>query len=152
MNFRVTRFNHPNQNWLEAILVLRRELIDSGSPEPFASFIKNRLKDENMLLVLAWVDEVPVGYGLAFDVAEHPFMPEWTRAGYVTQFLVSRSYRQRGVGKTLMDYINDWFRSRGLRKVLLNVDIENEAGIRFWENQGFEPYAMRMRRVRTNQT
>ncbi len=148
MNCHITRFNHPDQNWLEAVLSLRAEFGDKDSPEPFASFVKQRLEDESMLLVLAWVDEVPVGYGLAFDVAEHPFMPEWTRAGYVTQFLVSRWYRQRGVGKMLMDYINDWFKSRGLRKVLLNVDIENEAGIRFWESQGFEGYAMRMRRVR----
>jgi GNAT superfamily N-acetyltransferase len=147
MNCHITRYNHPNQNWLEAILALRRELIDNASPEPFASFVRQRLEDENMLLILAWVDEVPVGYGLAFDVAEHPFMPEWTRAGYVTQFLVSQDYRQRGVGTMLMDYINDWFQSRGLRKVLLNVNIENEAGLRFWESQGFEPYAMRMRRI-----
>jgi len=101
-----------------------------------------------MLLVLAWDEEKPVGYGLAFDVAEHPFMPEWTRAGYVTQFLVSRSYRQRGIGNMLMGTINDWFQSRGIQKVLLNVDIENEVGIRFWKSQGFEPYSMHMKRVR----
>ena len=127
---------------------MRAEFGDKDSPEPFASFVKGRLEDETMLLVLAWVEENPVGYGLAFDVVEHPFMPEWTRAGYITQFLVSRSYRQLGIGKTLMDYINNWFQSRGLQKVLLNVDIENEAGIRFWKSQGFEAYAMRMRRIR----
>ena len=148
MPVHITRYNHPGQNWLEILLALRRELIDSASLEPFASFIKQRLEDETMLLILAWVDEEPVGYGLAFDVAEHPFMPEWTRVGYITQFLVSRSYRQSGIGKMLMDYINNWFGSRGLRKVLLNVDIENETGIRFWKSQGFEPYAMRMKRIR----
>jgi ribosomal protein S18 acetylase RimI-like enzyme len=47
----------------------------------------------------------------------------------------------------LIDYINDWFQSRGLQKVLLNVDIDNETGIRFWKRQGFEPYAMRLRRI-----
>jgi len=147
MDCRITRFNHPDPNLLEAFLTLRRELIDTTSPEPFASYIEQRLGDENMLLIIAWADEIPVGYGLAFDVTEHPFMPEWTRAGYVTQFLVSREYRQQGVGKLLMNYINDWFQSRGIRKVLPNVDIENEAGIRFWESQGFETYAMRMRRI-----
>ena len=148
MDCRITRYNHPDQNCLEAVLSLRRELIDNALPETFSSFVSQRLQDENMLLVIAWLDEVPVGYGLAFDVAEHPFMPEWTRAGYVTQFLVSRNYRQQGVGKLLMDHINDWFQSRGLRKVLLNVDIDNEAGVRFWKSQGFEPYAMRMKRIR----
>jgi ribosomal protein S18 acetylase RimI-like enzyme len=147
MNCRITRFNHPEQNWLEAVLLLRAEFGDKGSSEPFIEFVTRRLEDETMLLILAWVDETPVGYGLAFDVAEHPFMPEWTRAGYITQFLVSQNYRQHGIGKMLMDHINDWFQSRGLRKVLLNVDIENEAGIRFWKSQGFEAYATRMKRL-----
>jgi len=149
MNCHITRYNHPDQNWLETVLSLRAEFGDKDSPEPFASFINGRLEDESMLLILAWVEETPVGYGLAFDVAEHPFMPEWTRTGYITQFLVSRGYRQRGVGKILMDYIDDWFHSRGIQKVLLNVNIENKTGIRFWESQGFEPYAMRMKRVRS---
>ena len=144
---RITCYNHASQNWMEAVLALRRELIEGASPEPFASFVGGRLEDENILLALVWADGVPAGYGLAFDVAEHPFMPEWTRAGYITQFLVSRSYRQQGVGHKLMDYIDDWFQSRGIRKVLLNVDIQNSVGIRFWKSQGFEPYAMRMKRI-----
>jgi GNAT superfamily N-acetyltransferase len=148
MDCHITRFNHPDQNWLKAVLSLRAEFSHMGSPEPFVEFVTRRLEDECMLLILAWVDDTPVGYGLAFDVAEHPFMPEWTRAGYITQFLVSQNYRQHGIGKMLMDYINDWFQSRGLRKVLLNVDIENETGIRFWKGQGFEPYATRMKRIR----
>jgi len=147
MDCHITRFNHPDQNWLEAVLALRAEFGHMGSPEPFVEFVTRRLEDESMLLILAWIGETPVGYGLAFDVAEHPFMPEWTRAGYISQFLVSQNYRQRGVGKMLMDYINDWFQSRGLRKALLNVNIENEAGIRFWKSQGFEPYATRMKRT-----
>ena len=75
-------------------------------------------------------------------------MPEWTRAGYITQFLVTQNYRKRGVGKLLMDYINDWFTARGLEKVLLNVNIDNESGNRFWKSQGFIPYAARMKRIK----
>lgn len=131
---------------------LRAEFDHVGPPETFVEFIKRRLEDETMLLILAWIGETPVGYGLAFDVAEHPFMPEWKRAGYITQFLVSRNYRQRGIGVMLMDYINDWFRSRGLEVVLLNVNVENETGIRFWKRQGFKPYAMRMKRVQPRYT
>jgi len=147
MDCHITRFNHPDQNWLEAVLALRAEFGHMGSPEPFVEFVTRRLEDESMLLILAWIGETPVGYGLAFDVAEHPFMPEWTRAGYISQFLVSQNYRCHGIGKMLMDYIDAWFQARGLRKVLLNVNIENEAGIRFWKSQGFEPYATRMKRI-----
>jgi GNAT superfamily N-acetyltransferase len=143
----ITRFNHPDQKWMEAVLSLRTEFGHIGPPEAFTEFITRRLEDETMLLLIAWANETPAGYGLAFDVAEHPFMPEWTRAGYITQFLVSRQYRRQGVGQMLMDTIDDWFRSRGLQKVMLNVDIANETGIQFWKRWGFEPYAMRMRRI-----
>jgi ribosomal protein S18 acetylase RimI-like enzyme len=148
--YQITRFNQPNQKWLEAVLELRAgfsdnpQLVDDG--EPFASYISRRLSDENMLLALAWDGETAVGYGLAFDVAEHPYMPEWTRAGYITQFMVRPEYRQRGVGAQLMDYLDAWFAARGLTKVLLNVDIDNPTGQRFWQKHGFKPYATRMKR------
>jgi GNAT superfamily N-acetyltransferase len=143
----ITRYNHPSQNWLDAVLALRAEFGDSDSPEPFASFILGRLEDETMLLALAWDGEKPVGYGLAFDVESDSAKPEWTRTGYIAQFLVTQDYRQLGVGGLLIDYIDAWFTARGLKKVLLNVNMNNEPGIRFWEKHGFQPYALRMKRV-----
>ena len=145
--YRITRFNHPEQKWLEAVLALRAEFGDNDSPEAFIRFVTQRLEDETMLLVLAWDGAKPVGYGLALDVTEHPYMPEWTRAGYIAQFLIAQGYRQQGAGGLLMDYIDAWFDSRGLEKVLLNVNIDNETGIRFWQKHDFQPYAMRMKRI-----
>ena len=145
---RVARFDHPNLKWMDELLTLRAEFGDKDSPERFINFVNRRLGDESMFLILAWADETPAGYALAFDVAEHPYMPEWTRAGYITQFLVARDYRKHGVGKLLMEHVNAWFDSRGLAKVLLNVNIDNETGIRFWERNGFKPYATRMRRLK----
>lgn len=100
-----------------------------------------------MLLILAWEGETPVGYGLAFEVFEDPAKPEWTRAGYISQFLVAETHRQRGVGGQMMDAIDAWFAERQLTKVLLNVNLDNPAGLRFWERHGFKAYATRMRRI-----
>ena len=90
----ITRYNHPSQNWMNSVLSLRAEFSEMGSPEPFINFVTRRLEDETMLLALAWIDQTPVGYGLAFDVMEHPYMPEWTRTGYIAQFLITKNYRQ----------------------------------------------------------
>ena len=152
-SYRITRYNHPSQNWMEAVLALRAEFGDA-EPEPFVSFITRRLEDETMLLILAWESppqgerDRPVGYGLAFDVETDPAKPEWTRTGYISQFLVAESHRQKGVGAQLMEVVDAWFAERGLTKVLLNVNIDNPAGIRFWQKHGFEAYALRMKRVR----
>lgn len=146
--YHLTRYNHPSQNWLAAVLALRAEFGDSDSPEPFASFITRRLEDETMLLVLAWEGQEPVGYGLAFDVEADPAKPEWTRSGYISQFLVRASHRKKGIGMLLMDALDAWFAARGLDRVLLNVNINNPPGIRFWEQHGFKAYAYRMKRTR----
>ncbi len=150
MTYHMTRYNHPSQNWMEAVLALRAEFGDHDSPEPFTSFVTRRLEDETMLLVLAWENERPVGYGLAFDVESDPAKPEWARTGYISQFLVASTHRQQGVGAQLMERIDAWFAERGLSKVLLNVNIDNPVGIKFWQKHGFEAYAMRMKRVRKN--
>jgi len=145
--YTITRYNHPDQNWLNVILALRGEFGAHDSDEPFISFISDRLQDETMLLVIAWDGEIPVGYGLAFDVESDPAKPEWTRTGYISQFLIKETHRRHGVGNFLMDHIDAWFNERGLKKVLLNVNLDNENGARFWRNRGFTSYALRMKRL-----
>jgi ribosomal protein S18 acetylase RimI-like enzyme len=82
---------------------------------------------------------------MAFDVEEHAYMPEWSRRGYITQYYVDASYRGQGIGEMGLHYIHNWFRSRGLTDVMLNVGMENEIGKRFWIKQGYVPYATRMK-------
>lgn len=98
-----------------------------------------------MLVFLMYRESTVVGYGMAFDVEEHAYMPEWQRRGYITQFYVDSSCRGQGIGELGLSYIHDWFRSRGLKDVMLNVAIHNEVGIRFWEKQGYVSYATRMK-------
>jgi len=148
MSIRITRYNRAEQNWLPAVLSLREEFGSGHEPEPFVNFIQRRLKDETMYLILAWDGELAVGYGLAFDVESDPAKPEWTRTGYISQFLITNNRRKQGVGKLLMKHIDEWFESRGITRVLLNVDIDNDIGLRFWECHGFEPIAIRMKRIR----
>lgn len=108
-------------------------------------FVTNRLDDETMLLILGLVGDTPAGYGLAFDVVEHAFMPEWQRAGYVTQFFVAPEHRRQGVGQMMFDFIVQWLASRGVTEMLLNVSPDNPAGDRFWKSQGFVPHRIRMK-------
>jgi GNAT superfamily N-acetyltransferase len=101
--------------------------------------------EETMLLFLMYLDSKAVGYGLAFDVEEHAYMPEWIRRGYITQYYVDSACRGQGIGELGLNYIHDWFRSRGLKDAMLNVAICNDVGNRFWVKQGYVPYARRMR-------
>ncbi len=62
------------------------------------------------------------------------------KRGYIADFYVLPEYRRHGVGGKLFSECKKWFLSRGLYMVDLQYLAVNEAGKRFWEKMGFEPY------------
>lgn len=68
-----------------------------------------------------------------------------TRAQLVSMW-TAPAYRQRGVGRLLVNEVLDWARRRNARMLLLMVTSNNEAAIQFYERMGFartgriEPY------------
>lgn len=144
----ITQINAKDSPLLDDLCKLRDGLSahhnDTTSSRRFREFMIKHLGEETMLTFLILDEGKAIGYGLAFDVIEHAYMPEWTRKGYITQFFVSADYRSQGIGEMGLNYIHDWFRARGITNVLLNVAIENEIGSRFWQKNGYAPYATRM--------
>jgi len=143
---RVTQFNPKH---VDELCKLRDALMSHhdnfSSSDLFRNFLSKHMGEETMLVFLMCDGGKAIGYGIAFAVEEHPFMPEWSRRGYITQYFVDSTCRGKGIGELGLKYIHDWFRSRGLTNVMLNVDMENETGNRFWVRQGYVPYATRMK-------
>jgi len=148
-NITITRVTQLDDILLDELCQLRNGLSahheDYSSSDRFRNFLVKHMGEETMLVFLMYSDSRAVGYGMAFDVDEHAYMPEWVRRGYITQFYVDSSCRGQGVGELGLNYIHDWFRSRGLEDAMLNVAIDNEVGNRFWIKQGYLPYATRMK-------
>ena len=143
----IVRLVSPESTLMESLDRFHQDLVGADAPpDQFTCFVHQRLGDERMLLILALIGETPVGYAMAFDVAEHPFMPEWRRAGYITQFYVAPAHRRHGVGKLMCDYVVGWLASRGIASVQLNVELDNPEGNAFWQSQGFVPLRLRMKR------
>ncbi len=144
------RLQQPEAQLLDGLERLHRGLISphqlDKSAIRFLAFITKRLTDEDMLLALALDREIAIGYSLAFDVVEHPFMPEWQRAGYLTQFFVMPDYRGQGVGQQLFDFTTRWLSQRGVTSLFLNVEADNPLGTQFWQKQGFVYHTTRMKR------
>lgn len=132
----------------------------TAPPEHFREFVAARLADDAMLVVLALTEDAPTedaltedahgeelaaGYALVFDVESHPFIPDWARAGYITQMFVHEDFRRHGVGRQMVAFCVEWLRQRGVEQVMLNVDVDNPHGEQFWRAAGFEPYLTRMK-------
>lgn len=148
--YTIVRLSSAETRLMDSLGVFHRDLVGADAPPgQFNRFVRQRLDDETMFLILALTGDTPVGYGMAFDVAEHPFMPEWQRQGYITQFYVAPAHRRHGVGRLMCDAIFDWLISRSITAVQLNVELDNPEGNAFWCSLGFVPHRMRMKRPLT---
>lgn len=66
--------------------------------------------------------------------------------GYIAGAFVRHDQRRARVGHALIHAAEDWFRSHGLVTSELHVLYANDRARRFWEQVGYEPLAMGMRK------
>ena len=59
--------------------------------------------------------------------------------GAIHELVVSPSYRNKGIGKALMEKVLEYFKSRGLKVAELWVGEENHQAINFYTSLGFKP-------------
>lgn len=57
---------------------------------------------------------------------------------YITQLLVSKSFRDKKIGRKLIDVCEDECKKMGFRFLKLEVDKENKNAIGFYEHMGFQ--------------
>ena len=155
----IIRLSRPEGGLIDGLGALYRAFAASEGHttphEQFMDFVVHRLDDESMLVALAeqvvagqenrdHPEATPqvIGYALVFDVAAHPFIPDWQRAGYITQMFVHEDYQRKGVGQKLFAHTLSWLADRGVGQVMLNVHAENDLATGFWQKQGFAPYLL----------
>ncbi len=81
-------------------------------------------------LFAAFSGKDPVGYAA---LLERPSSAVW-----VTDLVVVPAWRRKGVGSALLDSARDWAEHREYRRLFLEMQSKNQAGIRFAQKHGFE--------------
>ena len=71
--------------------------------------------------------------------------------GFIDDAYVVEDARSQGIGRALLRRVEDWFQSRGVEEVRLNVVAANKRGVRFWTLAGFELQSMTMRKALTKE-
>ncbi|VAX12368.1 hypothetical protein MNBD_GAMMA24-1234 [hydrothermal vent metagenome] len=69
---------------------------------------------------------------------------EGGEVGLVEDVVIMPEYRERGLGKRLIAHIEAWAHERGLRRLQLLADRENNAAHRFYENVGWHLTRLRV--------
>lgn len=104
------------------------------------------LIDEEQIVLVAEAEDELVGFAMGRPNEDPP--PFRTPPhGFVTNFLVSESWRRKGLGRRLFEALAAELHARNLREIRLSVAALNPSSNAFWRRMGFEPYLVHMRRA-----
>ncbi|MGH2614253.1 MAG: GNAT family N-acetyltransferase, partial [Thermomicrobiales bacterium] len=99
------------------------------------------LKEPGAEAFVATIDGEPRGL-----VSVHPDSDYFTShpRAYVDILVVAQEAEGRGVGRALMDHVEQWARAKNCREVVLDVFAGNDGAIAFYERCGYRPDHIRM--------
>ncbi len=102
---------------------------------PYSDYYLKRLLNGNLadLSFIAELNNQPVGYVIARrEFKENEII------GHVIAIAVHPDFRGRGIGKRLMETVLQEFKKLGVKKVYLEVRVNNLPALRLYEKLGFK--------------
>ena len=94
---------------------------------------------EKCLILVAEHDCRVIGYCISV-VTKKPRIYKFRDYGLIDMVAVSKDWRNKGVGERLVKMSFDWFRSKGIRRVEVEVAVCNEVSMAFWKKMKFVAY------------
>jgi len=106
----------------------------------YSAYAERNIADPDKLLALCENDGHVVGYILA-EVKETPPVNLVRRYVEVMEIAVGADWRREGAGAALLDYVRDWTRRQGIKRLEAWVAVNNPLSQAFWAKQGFRAVA-----------
>ena len=150
---RATSADLPKVGRLGALLIEEHHNFDSRrflaarprTPTDYASYIGAQLDEADSIVLVAVDDGEVVGYAYAV-VEGYDYMALRGPAGVLHDVIVDPEHRGRGVGRLLLSAMLEFFRSRGVQRVVLSTAEQNEAAQRLFASAGFRRTMIEMTR------
>ena len=103
------------------------------------------ITDENVGFFVAEIGKKLVGFVHAI-IRDSPDMPIFIprRHAIVESVLVKSGFQNRGIGRLLMDKIQEWAIAKGVTSIELNVYEFNQAAISFYERLGYQALSRKL--------
>lgn len=115
----------------EGIAVLEREAFSDAWTE---KGIIDTFHQQQAFIVVAEKDEQIVGYCIMYYVLDE---------GEIARIAVSDSCRRQGVGRAVLNEVNNICLQKGISRILLDVRESNDAARAFYKQYGFVEDGMR---------
>ncbi len=109
----------------------------------YKEHLREMMAAEDTLVFVALNEGNVVGYSIAQIRKSSPaFQRE--KYGFIEEMAVKADYRRRGIGAQMLGKIMDWFKSRNIDMIELDVTVANQVGYPFWKKHGFKDYLHRL--------
>lgn len=141
---RATSADLPQIGHLGALLIKEHYDFDprrflAAKPETsagYAAFLSTQLEAPDKAVLVADDNGNVIGYAYA-AVEGYDYMALRGPAGVLHDIIVGPEHRGRGVGRLLLDATLEFFKSRGVPRVVLSTAERNEAAQRLFASMGF---------------
>jgi GNAT superfamily N-acetyltransferase len=107
--------------------------------------IPGLIVSEHILLLVAETGSRVIGCGYGKTVENPVWMTE-KQHGYIGFMFVEDAYRGQGISKQIIARLCDWFRTKNLKEVRLQVYEKNPAAIKSYQGSGFKELRRMMRK------
>ncbi len=109
----------------------------------WASFMEKNMADDQWKITAAEDNFEIVGFCTAAIIKNPPVL-ELPEFGYIQDMAVKESARGKGIGKLLLTEVENWFASKQIKRIELNVLITNQSAQNFWRHQQYKEFTIRL--------
>lgn len=127
----------------EYIVSIDKDNLDQVHPlyhEKMALVDLNEVNENNGKCYLAILDDKVVGLimGIISKYKEFDYLDyKCLKRGIITELIVTSKIRSNGIGKLLMDKMENYFKENSCEYILVDVFAYNETGIKFYNKRGY---------------
>lgn len=119
---------------------LHRNIIPEGYSETYTDKLFKAVAEKEGKIYIAEINGKIAGFIAGSISPEAPggtleVIP--TKTAWVRDLYVHEQFRYQGIGKMLMTTLEDYFRSKECKVILLNIFAPNEDSHRFYVDQGY---------------
>ena len=116
------------------------ELVHPDYREHMTEYDLKNISDYDGKCYLAIEDKKVIGLimGTIRQYDEHDYLDyKCPKEGEITELIVTSKVRSKGIGKALMNKMEEYFKSVGCEYILVDVFAYNQNGIHFYDQQGY---------------
>ena len=119
---------------------------EDGYNKGFGRYITRFLEDEKAILLIAEIDDQPVGFILG--QITRPFIPfsKIKKVGEIAICWVNPNLQGQGIAAKLVEAAEAWFAKQGIEYVELQYIVGNTKAENFWSKQQYKPFRIECRK------